>query len=327
MDIEYLLFLQDFRNGINDALTPFMEWVSLFGITYILLLPVFVYWCLDKRRGLLIFAAWKISQTINSMVKLTACVYRPWIKDARILPAGDAITRATGYSFPSGHTITAAAGYGGIAAAFRDRGKGLVALCLALIVLTGFSRNYLGVHTPQDVLIGLCLGAAVLYGMTRLFARLEAHPEEEDRWLLGGFLFAAAALAYIVCKPYPMDHGPDGALLVDPRRMMRDGFRDMGLLMGFCAGRYVEKRWVRFRVTGVDARGVALASLGIALLSLLQACLNVYMKAAFGGHWGRLLTSFILVFFAVAVWPAVIGRCAGLGSDAGKADVHTANVS
>ena len=327
MDITYLLFLQDIRHSIHDVPTPLMEWISHFAVAYLPLIAIFIYWCVDKKKGLYILGSLVVCRAVNALLKLTACVYRPWIKDARILPAGDAITRATGYSFPSGHTITAAAGYGGIAAAFRDRGKGLVALCLALIVLTGFSRNYLGVHTPQDVLIGLCLGAAALYGMTRLFARLEAHPEEEDRWLLGGFLFAAAALAYIVCKPYPMDHGPDGALLVDPQRMMRDGFRDMGLLMGFCAGRYVEKRWVRFRVTGVDARGVALALLGIALLSLLQACLNVYMKAAFGGHWGRLLTSFILVFFAVAVWPAVIGRCAGLGSDAGKADIHTANVS
>jgi hypothetical protein len=108
-----------------------------------------------------------------------------------------------------------------------------------------------------------------------------------------------------------MDYGTDGKLLVKPGHMMRDGFRDMGLLMGFCVGRYVEKRWVRFRVTGVDARGVVLASLGFALLSLLKACLGALLKMAFGGHWGRLSTYFILAFFVVAVWPAVIRRFAG----------------
>ena len=40
MDIAYLLFLQDFRNGIDNALTPFMEWVSFFAVTYIVLLSV-----------------------------------------------------------------------------------------------------------------------------------------------------------------------------------------------------------------------------------------------------------------------------------------------
>ncbi|MBQ4492856.1 MAG: hypothetical protein II967_06190, partial [Deltaproteobacteria bacterium] len=171
----------------------------------------------------------------------------------------------------------------------------------------------LGVHTPQDVAGAICLGAAALYGVARLFALLEAHPEWEDRILLGGFLFAAAALAYIALKSYPMDYGTDGKLLVKPGHMMRGGFRDMGLLMGFCVGRYVEKRWVRFRVTGVDARGVALAALGFVLLSLLQVCLGELLKAAFGGHWGRLFTFFILAFFTVAVWPAVIRRFAGGG--------------
>ena len=32
MDIHYLLFLKDFRNFINDALTPFMEGVSSFAV-------------------------------------------------------------------------------------------------------------------------------------------------------------------------------------------------------------------------------------------------------------------------------------------------------
>ena len=311
MDIAYLLFLQDFRAATRDVLTPFLEWISLFAVTWLPLIPVFIYWCVDKKKGLFILASLVVCRAFNALLKLTACVYRPWIRDARILPAGDAIKTATGYSFPSGHTITATAVYGGIAAAFRERGGRLVLLCLALIALTAFSRNYLGVHTPQDVLTGLCLGAATLYGVTRLFALLEERPELEDRFLLAGCLFAAAALAYISLKSYPLDYGADGKLLVEPRRMMRDGFRDMGLLMGLCAGRYVEKRWVRFRVTGVNARGVALAGLGFALLSLLQACLGASLEAAFGGHWGRLLTWFLLVFFTVAVWPAVIGRFGG----------------
>lgn len=55
MDIEYLLFLQNFRNSINDALTPFMEGISFFAVNYIILLPAFLYWCIDKRKGLFVF--------------------------------------------------------------------------------------------------------------------------------------------------------------------------------------------------------------------------------------------------------------------------------
>ena len=104
MDIAYLLWLQDFRISINDALTPFMEALSFFAINYILFLPAFMYWCISKRKGLFIFFALRIAQTINTTIKLIACVYRPWIRDARIIPAGNAISDATGYSFPSGHS-------------------------------------------------------------------------------------------------------------------------------------------------------------------------------------------------------------------------------
>ena len=55
MDIQYLLWLQDFRNSIHDALTPFMEWVSMFATTYLILIPVFIYWNRDRKRG---FTRW-----------------------------------------------------------------------------------------------------------------------------------------------------------------------------------------------------------------------------------------------------------------------------
>ena len=61
MDIQYLLFLQNFRNGINDALTPFMEMISLFAVTYLIIIPALVYWCVDKRSGLYTMASRPVS--------------------------------------------------------------------------------------------------------------------------------------------------------------------------------------------------------------------------------------------------------------------------
>ena len=90
MDIDYLLALQDFRGNTGDALTPFMEGLSLFAVTFLIMLPVFVYWVIDKKKGLYTLVSYYLCCGVNAMVKLTACVYRPWIKDARVLPAGDA---------------------------------------------------------------------------------------------------------------------------------------------------------------------------------------------------------------------------------------------
>jgi undecaprenyl-diphosphatase len=69
-------------------------------------------------------------------------------------------------SFPSGHSTMAAIVYltcGVLIASYRHRRrvKTYVVVVAAMIsLLVGFSRVYLGVHWPTDVLAGLCLGAA-----------------------------------------------------------------------------------------------------------------------------------------------------------------------
>ena len=98
MDIEYLLLLQSFRESIHGALTPFMELLSRFSVTYLIMLPVFLYWAVNKKNGLYTLVSYYLCCGINAVLKLTACVYRPWIRDPRVLPAGDAIRTATGYS-------------------------------------------------------------------------------------------------------------------------------------------------------------------------------------------------------------------------------------
>lgn len=42
MDIEYLLLLQNFRNAIGDALTPFLEMISLYSVTFLCIVPAFI---------------------------------------------------------------------------------------------------------------------------------------------------------------------------------------------------------------------------------------------------------------------------------------------
>ena len=202
MDITYLLWLQDFRNSIDNALTPFMEGFSFFAISYIILLPVFVFWCLDKRKGLFILFAWRISQTINAAVKLTACVYRPWVRDARIIPAGNAIATAGGYSFPSGHTMMSVPIYGGLAL-YARKIKWLCWLFILAILILMFSRNYLGVHTPQDVLVGLVLGCLSICIADYTFKCIDRNPECENKILIAELIFALAVFAYVNLKSYP----------------------------------------------------------------------------------------------------------------------------
>ncbi len=73
----------------------------------------------------------------------------------------------SGFSFPSGHTLTSIAFYGmcAIVASWFIAGWGRWAIALVsilLILLVGYSRIYLGVHYPSDVLGSALLGAAWL---------------------------------------------------------------------------------------------------------------------------------------------------------------------
>ncbi len=71
----------------------------------------------------------------------------------------------TTYSFPSGHAMGAFCLYGVLAAILAARVSGRAAKwsiwagAVLLIGMIGYSRIYLGVHYPSDVIAGYCAGA------------------------------------------------------------------------------------------------------------------------------------------------------------------------
>lgn len=308
MDIQYLLWLQDFRNSINDALTPFMEFVSMFAVDYLILFAVFYYWNRDKKGGLYTLTAYYFCMLITPLIKLTACIYRPWIRDPRILPAGDAIKTATGYSFPSGHTTTATPLAGGMAVnAWKGKHtRWISVLFVGFFLLTMFSRNYLGVHTPQDVLTGCLISVLSLFLTAKLFQYLDAHPEKENIFLLAGLIICIVGLVYISLKSYPMDYDAEGNILVDPQKMMNDGFGDIGKLLGFVIARFVEKTWIKFKTFRNGAAGIIICLAALVPMVLMKDYFRPVLTNAFGSHWGKLIFSVIYVFYYIAFIPLIL---------------------
>lgn len=304
MDIQYLLWLQEWRNATNNALTPLFEQLSYFGTRDILLIPAFIYWCLNKRSGLFILFSYKLSQTINSLVKLTACIYRPWVRDPRIIPAGDSIKTAGGYSFPSGHTMTFTPIYGGLIAFTKNKLVRFV--CVALILVTAFSRNYLGVHTPQDVIVGILLGVLSVYIGHKVFAYLDRHPENDAKVMIIFALMGILTMVYITYKPYPMDYNADGKLIVDPVKMQIDSWGDAGAFAPFILAWYVESRFVKFEPTGFNVKGVILCIVGMIPLHYIIWNLGGVMQGILGPHAGKLASKSIMLFYIVVFWPIVI---------------------
>ncbi|MBQ7221334.1 MAG: phosphatase PAP2 family protein [Synergistaceae bacterium] len=301
MDLEYLLWLQGFREATGNILTPLMDAVSVLATSIMVLVPLFVYWCISRRNGLFMLLSLRISALINSLCKLTVCAYRPWIRDARIIPAEGAVATAGGYSFPSGHTMEAAPVYGSMAVLARKRAKWFSWLCGIMIILTALSRNYLGVHTPQDVVVGSVLGIVSVYAASRILA----HPEKENIYLIAGIVVSILAITYFSTKTYPMDY-VNGKLLVDPVKMKRSGYGTSGAMIAFILGYIVEKKYVNFTETGFNVKGLILSLIGIAIYGYGLAYLKVKMPEILGSSGGRFAAEFITMFFGMAVWPAVL---------------------
>lgn len=79
---------------MNDAWTPFLEWLSHFAVSGLILLPALIYWCIDKKKGFFILTATSACLVVNSVIKLTACqgtgqrVRRPDRRHARKMRTG-----------------------------------------------------------------------------------------------------------------------------------------------------------------------------------------------------------------------------------------------
>ena len=141
MDIDILLALQQFREGAGGFLADFLNKMTFLGeLNSVLVIMAAVYWCVSKEFGSYLLMGWSGNRLVNGVLKVTACAYRPWIRDARIVPYGNAISTATGYSFPSGHTMNAGTVFGG-GVVRRDLPRLLRIVLAILLALVGFSRQ------------------------------------------------------------------------------------------------------------------------------------------------------------------------------------------
>ena len=308
MDITYLLWLQ----GIRESLPPVVEQVftiiSAIAISKVLvIIPCLLYWCFDKRAGQFVLFTFTLGALLNQFVKNTACCYRPWIRDAAVHPAQGALGEATGYSFPSGHTQSAVDLFGSVGWWYRKRSKALLAFGAAFALAVGFSRNFLGVHAPQDVLVALLEGVLVIALVQRVMPWVEQAEGRDMRVLVVALVATAGYILYVMFKPYPLDYDATGALLVDPVAMQVDCFKAAGAVIGAVVGWYLERRFLSFEA-GLKELGwkrIAVRMVvGLAIAGLVYVASKPLGAVVADERWLELLSNGILVFALVFVAPA-----------------------
>jgi undecaprenyl-diphosphatase len=158
------------RSLHREWLTPVMAFITHLGddLTLKIVVVAAVVFFLAVRRwrtACCVAAAWLLAYT------LVDYAVKPWVNRPRPDLAWTAY-RPTSPSFPSGHATLSMAVYAsialGLAGLLRRRGLDTVVVVtgLALPVLIGFTRMYLGFHYMSDVVGGFCVGmaCALLFG-------------------------------------------------------------------------------------------------------------------------------------------------------------------
>src|SRR3990170_4527003 len=137
--------------------TQLAQAFSFIGTEYFFLLVMpAILWCYDAPLGVRAGLALMTSATVNGILKLAFHMPRPpWI-DARVHP----LAEETSYGLPSGHAQNSLVLWGYLA--YRLRRWWTTFGAVVLILGISFSRIYLGVHFPTDVLGGWIAGAILL---------------------------------------------------------------------------------------------------------------------------------------------------------------------
>lgn len=302
MDIQYLLFLQNLRESLPDFVSKFMMLVSDLDLAACYGIPLVLFWCVSKEAGAFVTLSTGFGCALNQFLKTAFCVYRPWIRSEKIMPYGNSKATAGGYSFPSGHSIIAATIYGGVAERYW-KNKALSLCMIFLAILTGFSRNYLGCHTPQDVAAGLLEGAIVIAAFHFLMKWI-SKDETRDKWiLLVGALFALTLILYAEFKSYPEDFA-DGVIIVDGETMKGGVYGDCARLIGFTLGWFLERRFVRFKISGTWRTKTFRAIIGIAIVALIYGGF-AKLLSAFGAdeRARKFIVEFCAAFFVMFTGP------------------------
>lgn len=160
-EFQFLYWLQEQRTGWLDWLMPKITALGNTGIFWILLGIVLVCMVRTRRMGLSMLVSIVIGAVIGNLVlKNLIARERPCWIDSQVLLL---IENPKDYSFPSGHTLVSFEG--AVSILLKNKKRGIAALALAILI--AFSRLYLFVHFPTDVLAGAALGTviAVLVGI------------------------------------------------------------------------------------------------------------------------------------------------------------------
>ncbi|WP_294134758.1 phosphatase PAP2 family protein [uncultured Clostridium sp.] len=273
MELEILRHIQSIANPFLDFL---FQLITICGEQIVIIsIIAIVYWALDKKFGEYIAYSVLTSVLLNNTIKDIFKMKRP-IGEEGIRTLRE--QTATGYSFPSGHTQSASSFYGAIAIYLKKRAMDIIATIM--IILIGFSRLYLGVHYPKDVIVGGILGILTSLICYKLYNKFE------NKMLLYVITFV------IFIPALTFAHSADF-------------IKGMGTYLGFIIGIYIEKKYVNFSVETSNGNKIIRVLLGILILLALQVGLKVLLPS---GTIFSFIRYLLISLTGIGVYPMIFKK-------------------
>lgn len=292
--MDFLFELQNLRNPVLDkimsVLTHLGSELIVIGVLCVL------YWCINKKTAYKLCFTYFISGLAVQGLKIACRVNRPWIKDARLYPVEAARADATGYSFPSGHTQSSTGLFATLS--FHLRRAWVYIVGFGIIALVMFTRIYLGVHTPADVLVSFGITTVVAFCVNYAFEHFKATKKTN---IIVFALIEIISLGLIAYSAYVVASGKSTATLA------MDCFKAAGAGIGFGIGWYIEVTYINFdpKATKTIWGQILKLVVGIGVALLLKSGI----KAIFGDIIIVNIIRYVLaVVWITGVFPFIIKK-------------------
>lgn len=300
--MEFLYMLEKIRVPV---LNEFMLLITQLGEeTAFLVVALVLFWCVSKRTGYYVLSVGFIGTLANQFMKLWFRVPRPWVLDSNFTILEQAREAASGYSFPSGHTQSAVGTFGAIAHTASKRWIRIIAVIIA--VLVPFSRMYIGVHTPADVLVAAGLAVALIILLRPVF--FSENGKYMPVLLLGMLAMAAGYMCFISFYPFP--ENTDAHNLSSG---VKNAYTLMGALLGLIVVYIADEKWLHFSTKAVWWAQVLKVVGGLLVVLAVKSGLKSPLNALMGESLGRSARYFLVVIVAGIVWPLTFKWFSKLG--------------
>lgn len=293
--MELLYWFESIRRPMLDI---FMSLVTHLGEeTFFMVGALFVFWCVDKRKGYYLLSVGFVGTLINQWLKIICRVPRPWVRDPHFTIVEAARAEATGYSFPSGHTQTAVGFFGGVAR-FTSR-LWLRVVCVLILLLVSVSRMYLGVHTPSDVGVSFLVGALLVFFLYPLIESILWFPERVYAILGTMLAFSLAFVAFMEFYTFPA--GLDGENFASA---IKNAYSMAGAVGGMLVVSVVDEKLLHFPNRAPWWGQTVKLLGGLVLVIFVKSVLKAPLLALLGGHAvAHSVRYFLMVLAAGCLWP------------------------